>query len=259
MEIFPGNNSGNSFRIKQGLLNEIACKSLFQCEVYIIYTLIGLNPQHTYVNFSLGKHTEMKSFAYRHPDEDPDGNCSLGLVQWLCYGQLTALVSPPVTSESVSEAWVVLRVQLTSLHLGFPLLANPVSRGTEFYLTPSCFFGASPIPTRWADSARCSPSHTLLRRSSWKFPFTVLSPLHTLCASFPSAGLASACTTSTVLLCKIPSLKSDRTAHVVCSAHKNDVEKPLCLSRFWTYHIYPNWQNAAQVTRKRKQGREICL
>lgn len=160
---------------------------------------------------------------------------------------------------SLQEAWVVLRVQLTSLHLGFPLLANPVSRCTEFYLTPSCFFGASPIPTRWADSARCSPSHTLLRRSSWKFPFTVLSPLHTLCASFPSAGLASACTASTVPLCKIPSSKSDRMAHVVYSARKNDVEKPLCLSRFWTYHIYPNWQNAAQVTRKRKQGREICL
>lgn len=128
---------------------------------------------------------------------------------------------------SLPEPWVVLLVQLTSLHLGFPPLANPVSRCTEFYLTPSCFFGASPPLTRWVDASLAALLATLLRRSSYKFPFTFLSPLHTLCALFPSAGLDSACAWTAVPLCKIPSPKSDRTAHVACSACRNDLEKPL--------------------------------
>lgn len=160
---------------------------------------------------------------------------------------------------SLQEAWVVLRVQLTSLHLGSLCLSKSSFKMhrvlSHAKLLVWCLITSHKVSRLHSLLSSPHSAQTLFLEVSFHF----LSPLHTFCASVPSAGLANACTASIVPLSKILSTKSGGMAHVVCSAGKNDVEKPLCLSHFWTYHIYPNWKNAAQLTRKRKQGRKICL
>lgn len=117
--------------------------------------LLWLHPQCTYLNLSLGKHTQMKSLAYCHLDKEPKWGVKLfspsshiavlwSRVPWCIY---LAWVNPSLETQGLSQSPHLV----TFLPLVFTPRANPVSRFTEFQLSESSlFFGVQPSPTRWA-------------------------------------------------------------------------------------------------------------
>lgn len=124
----------------------------------------------------------MKSFAYGHTDEDPGENCSLGLAQWLCYGQLTALVSPPGTSEQSPRTPSGPPGSVNLPPLGVPSACQSSFKMhrvlSHAKLLLWCLTTSHQVSRRFAC---CSPSHTaqtLFLEVSFHFPLT---SAHSLC------------------------------------------------------------------------------